>query len=314
MTAREESDDGRAENIEAVRTSTIDREYPRSPPLSPTTGNRFIVEPQVLNAAFELESGGGKQYGGPSLPHPGGGLPPPPRPYSRKGKPLQSTPSSPATSIDNSPASLPNSPTSSPYSNSPYTPGGSSDASPNPNVKPSPRLSNFLRGESLVFSARRRSVAEQGSVYSQKEEEESEAQGGPLRKWTSRDTGDGISPLDSVPSSPEQPTTPADGSRPSRHNRYLSGLQKITRLGKAKGSLSAFAESTGVRGGRRMSDAEVDPRRSSQDKGGNGGELSGRYRRMLDKGGKAGAGELMKQQPSSVPSSPVALTAVKRLF
>ncbi|KAH9858273.1 hypothetical protein C2E23DRAFT_803329 [Lenzites betulinus] len=292
MNAREENLE---RGPEAARTS-IDRDYPRSPPTSPVTGKRFIVEPQVLNAALELELGGGRPLA-PSLPHTaGGGLPPPPRPYSngRKGKHPRSTPSSPATSIDHSIPSLPNSPGSSPYSNGPNTPGASSDVSPHASAsaKPSPRLSNFLRGESITFNTRRRSTAEVAHDLQEGLPEEPQTAG--LRQWTSRETSDGISPLDSVPSSPEMPTTPVDGARPSRHNRYLSGLQKITRLGKAKG---VFAE--GVRGGRRLSDAEWDPRR--QDKGSGGGE------------GRAGAraGEGMRQ-PASVPSSPVAAGLVKR--
>ncbi|KAI0375475.1 hypothetical protein BV20DRAFT_960642 [Pilatotrama ljubarskyi] len=296
---------GESTSQQAARTST-DRVYPRSPPMSPASKNRFIVEPQVLNAAFELEMNGRRDYA-PSLPPAGGGLPPPPRPNSRKGKPPRSTPPSPATSIDHSIASLPNSPTSSPYSNSPNTPA-STDGSPsqNPNAKPSPRLSNFLRGDSLVFSARRRSLVEHDGLYDQKEGEPV-MQTATLQTWAERDLGDPISPLDSVPSSPELTAHPADGSRPSRQNRYLSGLQKITKLGRGKGSLSAVSES-GARSARRMSDAELDPRRSSVERA----SLPGRYRRILEKGasksqgaGASAAGEL-KKQPSSVPSSPVA--------
>ena len=111
----------------------------------------------------------------------------------------------------------------------------------------------------------------------------------------------------SLPSSPEMAPTPVDGSRPARQNRYLSGLQKITKLGKSKPPISMFTDnSTSVRNSRRMSDAELDPRRS-QKKGSSGSEdLSSRYRRMLDKGVKT-AGELIKPS-SSVPSSPISPT------
>ncbi|KAI9057049.1 hypothetical protein FKP32DRAFT_1598533 [Trametes sanguinea] len=289
-----------------TRTS-IDRDHPRSPPMSPATRNRFIMEPQVLNAAFESQSGA-KRDPAPSLPQSGGGLPPPPRPNSRKGKPSQSTPSSPAASIDHSIASLPNSPTSSPYSNnSPNTPG-SSDASPS--VKPSPRLSNFLRGESLVFSMRRRSSVENESgAYDQKEEAETQQ-----TTWSPREMGEGVSPLDSVPSSPELLASPADGSRPSRQNRYLTGLQKITKLGRSKGtSLNALADAAGVPNPRRMSDAALDARRS-QDK--TGVESGRAYRRLAGSIGKmagaGAAGDLIKQ-PSSVPSSPIAPPTAKGL-
>lgn len=150
-------------------------------------------------------------------------------------------------------------------------------------------------------------IAEQGDEYDEPKEDD-ESQTASLRKWTSRSTGDPISPLDSGPSSPEFSASSIDGSRPPRHNRYLSGLQKITRLAKPKASLSAFSDSGG-RGGRRMSDAEVDPRRSSQEKG-SSSDLSGRIRGMLDKGAKGATGELIKQ-PASVPSSPVAAHGVK---
>ncbi|KAI8981192.1 hypothetical protein BD414DRAFT_491945 [Trametes punicea] len=299
---------------------SIDRNYPHSPPTSPATKNRFIVEPQVLNAAFEWESGARREYSS-SLPHSGGGLPPPPRPNSRKSKLSGSTPSSPATSTDHSIASLPNSPTSSPYSNySPNTPG-SSDVSPH--VKPSPRLSNFLRGESLMFSMRRRSLAEQhDSLYDQKEEEE-EMQTA-VTPWSPRDmpVGEGISPLDSVPASPELLASPAsaDGSssRPLRQNRYLTGLQKIKKLGRTtQGALSMFADAS-VRGGRRMSDADVDSQRSRQPgQASQAGSvdfsvssMSARYRRIRAKdvgpeGKTAGAVVDLIKQPSSVPSSPI---------
>ncbi|KAI0673605.1 hypothetical protein C8Q78DRAFT_989769 [Trametes maxima] len=235
---------------DAWTSTSIDRTYPRSPPMSPPgSANRFIVEPQVLNAAFESELGG-KPGPAASLHPSGGGLPPPPRPNSRKEKPPRSAPPSPATSLNNSVASLPTSPNSSPYSNGPNTPGSSNPTSPN--VRPTPRLSNLLRGESLVFSSRRLSLVEHDTLYDHKERDEE-------TRAPAHETGDRHSPFDSVPSSPEQPTTPADGSRPSRQNRYLSGLQKIKNLGKAKGSLSILAES-GARTSRRLSDVDVDSR------------------------------------------------------
>ncbi|KAI0778658.1 hypothetical protein BD413DRAFT_114217 [Trametes elegans] len=313
---------GRGDNTAHEDTQfDIDREYPISSPMS-HAHKRFIVEPQVLNAAFEFELGErrGSADGAvtaPSLPVPGGGLPPPPRglpppprPNSHRGKPINpnSTPSSPTASLNNSIASVPNSPTSSPYSNSPNTPGSSD---PGPNVKPSPRLSNLLRGESLIFSAHRRSSTDPDGLYDQREDENEGSQS--AHQWTSHYMGESFSPLDSVPSSPE-PGTPADESRPSRQNRYLSGLQKIKKLG---GKATGILADAGVRSTRRMSDADLDSGRSSSNQEAHKGsvDLTARYRRMLEAAGVSKAGEPMRP-PTSVPSSPIApAPAVKsRLF
>ncbi|TBU50035.1 hypothetical protein BD309DRAFT_946259 [Dichomitus squalens] len=326
-----------------------------SSPLSPeSTKTRFIVEPQVLNAA--LDSDVGRPLGASGC-HPEcrimrsrhthvcvyapvqtdscvffpvssptyqsdiapGGLHPPPRPSSRKGRPPRSTPSSPATSGEYpNLASFPNTPLSSPYRNSLGAPA----------VR-SPRLSNFLRGDTLLSTLTRRASLEgQGDEYDIKFKEAV----GLTAPWSPRDadqadSGSPASPLASLPSSPEMlPTAPADvsGPRSSRQNRYLSGLQKITKLGKAKGSsagsrFSVAVADASVRSSRRMSDADIDMRSSGSStnlkKGGGGSEdLSSRYRRMLDRGVRT-AGELMKASGSaSVPSSPISAAVKSRWF
>lgn len=253
-----------------------------------------------------------------------GGLPPPPRPTSRpngrpesanntigpsrpthrKGRSTTSTISSPVTSGDHSNVvSLPSTPLS-PYLASPDTLVTPTSAGPK-----SPRLSNFLRGESLPFSTiRRQSLVDQSDNSQDVVVKEDET---PTGLRTHRDQTPvpihraapiaslPSSPIASLPSSPE--TLPdMSGTRPSRQHRYLTGLQKITKLGKSK-SISVFSDAT-VRSERRRSDADLQSGRESSESlkrsGGSGDDASSsRYRRMLDKGARMAA--------KSVPTSPV---------
>ena len=129
-----------------------------------------------------------------------------------------------------------------------------------------------------------------------------------------------VAPLvGSLPSSPETAGIPVESSSGSgsgsgvgatrtgslRHNKYLTGLQKITKLAKPRASMSALSEaagaSTSTKPARRMSDAEIAPRRVNQKKGSGGSEdLSTRPRRKLVKA----AGEVIRPGVGSVPSSP----------
>ncbi|PIL31509.1 hypothetical protein GSI_06211 [Ganoderma sinense ZZ0214-1] len=293
-----------------------------SPP--PDEKKRFIVEPQVLNAAFEFEIG--QQLGSSSSTNPTaapGGLPPPPRPTSRpnsrpstangsagpprpthrKGRSTQSTISSPITSDDHSNVvSLPSTPLS-PYPASPDTLVTPTSAGPK-----SPRLSNFLRGESLPFSTiRRQSLVDQNDNSPDVVVREDET---PTGLRTPRDQTPipvpvhRAAPIASLPSSPiaslpSSPETAPDmfAARPSRQFRYLTGLQKITKLGKSK-SISVFSDGS-VRSERRRSDADLQPGSESLKKSGSSGDdaSSSRYRRMLDKG--------VRMAAKSVPNSPV---------
>lgn len=249
-----------------------------------------------------------------TLTVPAGGLSPPPRPNSQRGRLPRPSPS---PGEHWAIASLPNSPLTSPYSNSPDTPGNSEF-----NVRPPPRLSNILGPESLLFnSMRRQSLIEQEDVADAKAEEPLSAH----HRWSPRaQAGEEIdSPHSSfqgsLPSSPEMSGVPisVDGSRPSRQNRYLSGLQKITKLGKARQPMTMVGADVGVRNARRMSDADVldQQRRSSMRKTGGGSEdLSSRYRlgRMLDKGVKT-AGDVVKPT-GGVPSSPMSPVVKSKWF
>ena len=257
----------------------------------------------------------------PSPRMPVGGLPPPPRPNSRKERPPRSSPSSsPATSGDHSAiiASQASSPSPlsspySPYSNSPDTPGPLDGS---PTVRPSPRLSTIMRPESLLLNSyRRQSVVEPEVQDDAKLVEDPPS----VYPWSPRDAGEMSSPHSSfqgsLPSSPETSVMPVDGSRPARQNRYLTGLQKITKLGsRARPSMSMFSDA-GERSARRMSDADLDTRNRATKKGSGGSEdLSSRYRRMLDKGVKT-AGDLILIKPSSsVPSSPISPSVKSRWF
>ena len=133
---------------------------------------------------------------------------------------------------------------------------------------------------------------------------------------------------------PRGPPSPEAASPPGgslRQNRYLTGLQKITKLGKARASISTLAEVSGGAGGgnggsgsvsraaRRLSDVPeaFEGRRRNTLKKANGGagggggggneELGARssVRRKLAVGVRT-AGELIKPAGSgSAPSSPV---------
>ncbi|KAI0756535.1 hypothetical protein C8Q80DRAFT_1129175 [Daedaleopsis nitida] len=238
-------------------------------PMSPTSKKRFIVEPQVLNAALEYEESASP------VPSPSPrtaaihGLPPPPRPNSRKGRSYSVNPADGDISI--AAIRIPNSPLSSPYSNSPDTP------------PMGPVQDEYYERKS----------EELPTVYPWSPREQGEETSSPQSSFQG-----------SLPPSPEMAVIPVDGSRPTRQNRYLTGLQKITKFGKTKSPINMFADS-GLRNARRLSEAELDTPRTSGMKKTSGGseDLSSRYRRMLDKGVRT-AGELIKPS-TSVPSSPV---------
>lgn len=227
------------------------------------------------------------------------GLSPPPRPTHRKGRSIQS---SPLTSGDHSHVvSVPSTPLS-PYPASPDTLTTPASAGPK-----SPRLSNFLRGESLPFSTvRRQSFVEQSA---RQDVVAKELEGETLTSLRTPDDRTSIcrppspiaslpsSPIASLPSSPETGGVDAFGVRAPRQLRYLAGFQRITKLGKSK-SISVFSDGS-VRGARRLSDADVgsESRESLKKSVGGGDDASSRYRRILDKRARVVA--------KSVPNSPV---------